>query len=56
MDRADPGTTRLHRLEGNPGALTLELAAADLAELDAASKEIVVAGACYSPELDVTGL
>ena len=50
-----PGTTKLHRLEENLGALTLELTAPDLAELDAASKQ--VSGARYSPELDaMTGL
>jgi aryl-alcohol dehydrogenase-like predicted oxidoreductase len=52
-----PGTTRLERLEENLGALHLELSPEDLSELDAASKEIAVAGARYSPELDaMTGL
>ena len=52
-----PGTTRLHRLEENLGALDLELAAKELVELDLASREMSVAGARYSPELDaMTGL
>ena len=52
-----PGTTQLHRLEENLGAVHLELTPEDLAELDTASKWIAVAGARYSPELDaMTGL
>jgi aryl-alcohol dehydrogenase-like predicted oxidoreductase len=52
-----PGTTRLHRLEENLGAVGLELTPEDLSELDVASKQIAVAGARYSAELDaMTGL
>jgi aryl-alcohol dehydrogenase-like predicted oxidoreductase len=41
-----PGTTKLHRLEENLGALEVELNASDLAEIDAASALAV--GARYS--------
>jgi aryl-alcohol dehydrogenase-like predicted oxidoreductase len=52
-----PGTTRLHRLDENLGALGLELAPEDLSELDAVSRQMTVAGARYSAELDaMTGL
>ncbi len=52
-----PGTTRLDRLEENLGALEVELAPDDLAEIDDASSRIKVAGARYSPELEkMTGL
>ena len=52
-----PGTTRLHRLDENLGALSVELTSADLSEIDEASKRITVAGARYSAELDaMTGL
>jgi aryl-alcohol dehydrogenase-like predicted oxidoreductase len=39
-----PGTTKLHRLEENLGAVDLELTAADLAEIDAGSSKIEVQG------------
>ena len=52
-----PGTTRLHRLDENLGALDLELTPDDLAAIDEASARITVAGARYSPELErMTGL
>ena len=34
VDRADPGTTKLHRLEENIGAAAIELTADDLSEID----------------------
>ena len=46
-----PGTTKLHRLDENLGALELELTAADLAELDDASAAIVVQGDRSPPHL-----
>lgn len=39
-----PGTTKLHRLEENLGAVDLELTAADLAEIDAGTASITVQG------------
>lgn len=45
-----PGTTKLHRLEENLGALQLELTAADLAEIERATAQITIEGARY-PEV-----
>jgi len=45
-----PGTTKLHRLEENIGAVTLELTPEDLREIDNATVEITVRGARY-PEM-----
>lgn len=42
-----PGTTKLHRLEENLGALNLELSAEDLRELDEITKQIEVQGERY---------
>ncbi|UHD44099.1 aldo/keto reductase [Aureimonas altamirensis] len=43
-----PGTTKLHRLEENIGAADLELANADLAQIEAALSKIDVHGERYS--------
>ena len=43
-----PGTTKLHRLEENLGAASVELSAADLDEIDRAASHIPVQGARYS--------
>ena len=43
-----PGTTKLHRLEENLGALDVTLTADDLHELDEASSQITIHGARYS--------
>ena len=43
-----PGTTKLHRLEENLGAVNVELTAEDLREIDRALAEITVHGARYS--------
>ena len=43
-----PGTTKLHRLEENLGALDVELTADDLREIDAAASTITVHGARYT--------
>ena len=52
-----PGTTKLHRLEENMGAATLELTAADLAEIEEAGSKITVLGARYPEALEkLTGL
>ena len=46
-----PGTTKLHRLEENIGAVNVELTANDLRELDAAASQIAVQGARYPEQL-----
>jgi aryl-alcohol dehydrogenase-like predicted oxidoreductase len=43
-----PGTRKLHRLEENLGAAAIELAADDLAELDAAASRIQIEGGRYA--------
>ena len=52
-----PGTTKLHRLEENLGAVAVELTAGDLQEMDAAASKITLRGARL-PEtaLKMTGL
>jgi len=52
-----PGTTKLHRLEENIGALNVELTADDLAEIDSAAAKIQVVGARYPEHIEkMTGL
>jgi aryl-alcohol dehydrogenase-like predicted oxidoreductase len=52
-----PGTTKLHRLEENIGAVSIELAPDDLSEIDRAASEIKVEGARYPEKLEkMTGL
>ena len=46
-----PGTTKLHRLEENLGAVNVQLSPDDLRELDAISLKIPVQGARYPEEL-----
>ena len=46
-----PGTTKIHRLEENLGAIHVELSADDLRELDRAASSIPVQGARYPEEL-----
>ena len=46
-----PGTTKLHRLEENLGAVNVELSADDLRELEIAAARIPVQGARYPEEL-----
>jgi len=46
-----PGTTKLHRLEENLGAATLELPADQLADLDAAAAAVEITGERYSPAM-----
>jgi aryl-alcohol dehydrogenase-like predicted oxidoreductase len=46
-----PGTTKLHRLEENLGALHVELSPGDLRELDTAASKIAVQGARYPERL-----
>jgi aryl-alcohol dehydrogenase-like predicted oxidoreductase len=47
-----PGTTKLHRLEENIGAVALELTADDLAEIDRAAVKITVQGGRYPEHLE----
>jgi aryl-alcohol dehydrogenase-like predicted oxidoreductase len=46
-----PGTTKLHRLEENLGAINVELSGDELRELDAVVSKIPVQGARYPEEL-----
>jgi aryl-alcohol dehydrogenase-like predicted oxidoreductase len=46
-----PGTTKLHRLEENVGAVNVELTAVDLQEIDKAASKIEVQGARYPENL-----
>jgi aryl-alcohol dehydrogenase-like predicted oxidoreductase len=52
-----PGTTKLHRLDENIGALGIELSAVDLSEIDNAAQKIHVEGGRYPEHLEkMTGL
>jgi aryl-alcohol dehydrogenase-like predicted oxidoreductase len=52
-----PGTTKLHRLDENLGALSVELTAQDLREIEEAASKIAVQGARYPERLErMTGL
>lgn len=47
-----PGTTKLHRLEENIGAASVELTREDLREIDNAASQITVHGARYPEEME----
>src|SRR5687768_5244751 len=47
-----PGTTKLNRLDENIGAVTVELTADDLREIDTASSQIEVQGARYPEDME----
>jgi aryl-alcohol dehydrogenase-like predicted oxidoreductase len=47
-----PGTTKLHRLDENIGAVSVELTADDLREIDDAASKITVQGARYPEKLE----
>ena len=47
-----PGTTKLHRLEENLGAASVELTPDDLREIDSAASKITVQGARYPEKLE----
>jgi len=47
-----PGTTKLHRLNENIGAVSVELTPADLREIEEASARITVVGARYPENLE----
>ena len=52
-----PGTTKLHRLEENIGAASVELSDADLSEIESAAAQIHVQGERYPTHLEkMTGL
>lgn len=52
-----PGTTKLHRLEENIGAASLELSAGDLQQIETAASKIKVEGARYPEHIEkMTGL
>lgn len=52
-----PGTTKLHRLEENIGAVAIELSAGDLAQIESAASKIAVQGARYPEHIEkMTGL
>ena len=43
-----PGTTKLHRLQENVAAASIELTEGDLRDIESATSEITVQGARYS--------
>jgi aryl-alcohol dehydrogenase-like predicted oxidoreductase len=47
-----PGTTKLHRLDENIGAVSVELTSDDLREIEAAASKITVQGARYPEKLE----
>jgi aryl-alcohol dehydrogenase-like predicted oxidoreductase len=47
-----PGTTKLHRLEENIGAVNVQLSADELRELDEAGSNIQIEGDRYPAELE----
>jgi aryl-alcohol dehydrogenase-like predicted oxidoreductase len=52
-----PGTTKLHRLEENIGAVAVELSSDDLREIESSASKITVEGARYPEHIEkMTGL
>lgn len=52
-----PGTTKLHRLEENIGAVSIELTTNELREIETASAQIKVIGTRYTEQMEKsTGL
>jgi len=47
-----PGTTKLHRLEENIGAVNIQLTPDDLREINTAASKITVQGARYPEKLE----
>ncbi len=47
-----PGTTKLHRLDENLGALAVELTSADLRDIETAAAQITIQGARYPEKLE----
>ena len=52
MDRSDPGTTKLTRLEENIHAVSLELTPQDLHDLEDAASRITIQGGRYPQALE----
>ena len=48
-----PGTTKLHRLEENIGATSVELTPDDLRDIDDVAAQITVQGARYPEKLEL---
>lgn len=48
-----PGTTKLHRLEENIGATSVELTPDDLRDIDDAAAKITIQGARYPEKLEL---
>jgi aryl-alcohol dehydrogenase-like predicted oxidoreductase len=48
-----PGTTKLHRLEENIGAVEVELTPEDLRDIESAALQITVQGARYPEDLEL---
>jgi aryl-alcohol dehydrogenase-like predicted oxidoreductase len=52
-----PGTTKLHRLDENIGAVSVELTPDDLRDIESAASKVTVQGARYPEKLErMTGL
>jgi aryl-alcohol dehydrogenase-like predicted oxidoreductase len=49
-----PGTTKLHRLEENIGAASVELTPEDLQRIEAAVTQVQIQGARYTPQMQKT--
>jgi aryl-alcohol dehydrogenase-like predicted oxidoreductase len=49
-----PGTTKLHRLDENIGAVSVELTPDDLRDIDEAASKITVHGARYPEHIERT--
>ena len=47
-----PGTTKLHRLDENIGAVSIELTPGDLSDIENAAAKITVQGARYPERLE----
>ena len=47
-----PGTTKLHRLDENIGATSVELTPDDLRDIESAASQITVQGARYPERLE----
>lgn len=52
-----PGTTKIHRLEENIGAVSIQLSSDDLQQIEAAAASVAIAGARYPEHIEkMTGL
>jgi aryl-alcohol dehydrogenase-like predicted oxidoreductase len=47
-----PGTTKLHRLEENIGAASVELTAADVRDIESAASQVRIQGARYPEQIE----